>query len=246
MDGQRTLPPASLEFTYDWYRAFLDRLQSAGHEFRTFSDSHDSGDVILRHDVDLSLEKALTVARIEAERDVESTYCILLTSALYNPMEREHRDRIRAIGALGHEVALHFSTHEYWDADDRPDDDALEDRVAEEQEILETIMPATTDTVSFHVPPSWVLGRSFETFRNAYAPAYFDDVEYVADSGQRWRDAPPDLPQPPSTVQVLTHPGLWGEADGDFEARVDWSVAEACRHADRKSQLEFFQGGNES
>jgi len=241
MDRLRLQSLATVEFTYDWYRAFLDALQDDGLQFRTFADQLVDGDAVLRHDVDLSLEKALTMARIEAERGIQATYCVLLTSALYNPLERERREQLRAIAALGHDVALHFSTHEYWDSENPPSSADLVARVDEEREILGTVLPTVPGTVSFHVPPPWVLGESYDGFRNAYGPSYFTEIEYVADSGQRWREQPPDL-DPETPVQILTHPGLWGETDADFETRVDWSVSEACRRSDRKAQLEFIQG----
>lgn len=241
MHRQTSRSLGAVDFTYDWYRTFLDRLDDANFTFRTFSDPIGSGDALLRHDVDLSVEKALTTARIEAERGISATYCVLITSALYNPLDCEYRDMIRAIEALGHEVALHFSTHEYWDRENAPDKETLTDRVFEEQRILDTILSEDPGTVSFHVPPSWVLDREFEAFRNTYSPAYFSNLNYVADSEQRWRESPPNLPEPPASVQIVTHPGLYGEAEGDFESRVDWAVSETCRHADRKAGLEFLE-----
>lgn len=242
MASPRTRLYTTVEFTYEWYQAFLDRLQDAGFDFRTFTDGVTRGSLLLRHDVDLSLEKALAMARMEAERGISATYCILLTSPLYNPLERTSRDQIHAIEALGHEVALHFSTHEYWQNGDKPAEEELGNRIRTEQEILRTVTADSTETVSAHIPPAWILDRSFTNFRNTYAPEYFSEIDYVADSGQRWRTAPPDIPDPPASVQILTHPGLWGDADGQFEERVEWATTDACREAERKAQLEFLQG----
>jgi hypothetical protein len=241
MDEQTTHSPVTVDFTYDWYRSFLERLADAGFDFRTFSDGAGPGDVLLRHDVDLSIEKALTTARIEADRGIEATYCVLVTSALYNPFEGKRREQLRAIQALGHEVALHFSTHEYWDSANPPDDATLVSRIDEERDVLGSVLSTRPETVSFHIPPSWVLDRTFEGFTNTYSPALFSDIDYIADSGQRWRTEPPEIPDPARPAQVLTHPGLWGESDGGFEDRVDQSVSSACRHASRKAQLEFVE-----
>ena len=241
MDNRHRQSLEGVAFTYDWYRTFLDRLGDAGYDFRTFSDGVGSGDVLLRHDVDLSVDKALATARIEADRGIRATYCFLLGSALYNPFDRDRREKIRAIQALGHEIALHFSTHEYWTDEERLETGPVEARVESEQEILGSILPSVPETVSFHVPPSWVLGRDFERFRNTYAPAFFSEIGYVADSGQRWRDTPPDVTDYPSSIQVLTHPGLWGETDEDFETRVEQSIADACGHAEEKARMEFLE-----
>ena len=237
MERQRPRSTDAVAFTYPWYRSFLDRLQDAGYEFRRFSEGVDGGDVLLRHDVDLSLPDALTMARLEADRGVTATYCVLLTSALYNPLEREQRDRIREIASLGHEVALHFSTHEYWDG--KPNDSELLRRINGEWTVLDTLLSDPPETVSFHDPPSWVLARSFDGVRNTYAPAYFSEIDYVADSGQRWRDQPPAVEDLGESAQILVHPGLWGEEDGNFAERVEHSVAASCRHAHDKARKEF-------
>lgn len=226
-----------VEFVHDWYRSFLERLQSRKHRFRTFEDAPAAGDVFLRHDVDLSLDAAVRMARIEAELGIQSTYFVLLSSPLYNVFEGGQRSRVREIAELGHEIGLHFSTHGYWSADDSPDAEAIETRVAEERAVLETVAPEVTEAISFHIPPSWVLGRSFDGFPSAYAPAYFEEIDYVADSGQRWRDEPPAIGD--GAVQILTHPGLWAETDSDFEGRIDQAVVEACQHANRQARLEF-------
>lgn len=242
MVEQTEQPLGDVAFTHRWYRLFLERLLEEGYEFRAFTDRLEGGDVVLRHDVDLSVEAAVRMARLEAEMDVRSTYCVLLTSPLYNPFERPHREALREIDALGHDVVLHFSTHTYWSADDSPSNEAIERRVKEERSILEALVPSSR-TVSFHRPPPWVLDREFESFTSTYAPAYFSDIGYLADSSQRWREEPPRIDALPETLQVLAHPGLWDTEDGTFERRIEQRVTEACRHADSAARKEFIDGG---
>lgn len=243
MPGQTTRPPTSVSFTFEWYREFLQFLEDMGYHFRRFSDGAEAGGVLLRHDIDLSIQKALATARIEAERGINATYCILLTTPLYNPLEGRRVQQIRAIEALGHEVALHFSTHEYWDQDTVPDEETFVEHVAAEQAVLGTLLTSDPETVSFHMPPSWILDRSFESFRNTYEPPFFSDIQYVADSGQRWRREPPEIPEPRETVQILTHPGLWGEEDQDFRACIEESISETSSHMEEKAHREFLAGG---
>lgn len=231
-----------VEFTHRWYRQFLQLLQELGYDFRTFSDTLGDRDIVLRHDIDLSMDAAVRMARIEADLDIQSTYCVLLSSPLYNPLEGQYRDAIREIDAQGHEVALHFSTHEYWSEDSEPVVAEIECRVREERSILETIAPPTK-TVSFHRPPSWVLDREFEGFENTYGPANFSDIDYIADSSQRWRETPPPIDDLPETFQLLTHPGLWSQTDAGFEQRIQMAVTDACNHANRTARSEFIDGG---
>ena len=69
--------------------------------------------LILRHDVDFSLESSLKMAEIESELGVTSTYCVLFSSKHYNLMEREALESLRCIVGLGHEVALHYDLKAY-------------------------------------------------------------------------------------------------------------------------------------
>jgi hypothetical protein len=231
-----------VEFTYDWYRRFLRRLSAEGYEFRSFDDPLGDRDVVLRHDVDLSLDAAVAMARIEADIGVQSTYCVLLSSPLYNPLEGECRRSLAEIESLGHEVIPHVSTHAYWTEGEVPDADAIERRVDEERDVLETVV-SPSETVSFHRPPPWVLDREFDGFRNAYAPEFFSEIGYVADSNQRWREDPSFVDDLPETLQLLTHPGLWGERDAGFSGRVERAISDACTRTGRETRAEFLDGG---
>lgn len=241
MAKQMTQSSGTVSFTYNWYGEFLERIQDAGYEFSTFADGVESGEVVLRHDVDLSLSDALQMAQLEEDRGVSATYCILLTSSLYNPLDEAQAYRIRAIEELGHEVALHFSTHEYWDSDAEPGEGHLSRRIRAERSVLDTVRSDSSDTISFHVPPDWVLDRPIEAGQNAYAPEFFSEISYHADSGQRWRDSPPAIDSLGDAAQVVTHPGLWAQSDGTFEERIERGVTEACRHSNAKAQREFIQ-----
>lgn len=214
-------------FTYDAYREFLDRLRRRGYAFGTYAEPVPERTVVLRHDVDWSPERARQMARIEAERGVSATYFFLVGSPLYNVRARRVRRVLETIESLGHRVGVHFSTHEFWD--DEPEESALAARVRDEQRVLSTVVDDLADAVSFHIPPEWVLGVEYEGFTSAYAPQFFEEITYVADSNQRWRDEPPLVDADPDRVQVLVHPGLWASADESFGSRLD---AERSRRLD--------------
>ena len=220
---------SAVEFTLDRCRSILDRLRSAGYAFRGYDDDVGAGDVLLRHDVDLSPERAVEVARIERELGITATYFVLLGSPLYNPFDAPVREAFEEIAGLGHDVGLHFSTHQHWPATEPPTEAELAARIRDEQAALSAVVPDPVSTVSFHVPPEWVLARTFEGVESTYEPRFFDEIDYVADSGQRWRDEGVAIPDDGRPLQVLIHPGLWGEADGSFEARVQAAVADAGR-----------------
>jgi hypothetical protein len=74
-------------FTLGALERLLDRLRD-GRVFATFRDTANgdlpSGFVLLRHDIDFSLEKALAFAEWEARRRIRATYFLLVDSNRYN------------------------------------------------------------------------------------------------------------------------------------------------------------------
>jgi len=203
---------SEVRFTFEWYRSLLEDLLDAGYKFRFFDATVEPDTVFLRHDVDWSPRKAVNVAEIEADLGVSSTFFFLVSSPFYNAVNQECREAMERILEMGHDVGLHFSTHQYWEAE--PTDGELVATVDRERSILATITDGDDPPVSFHNPPEWVLRRRFETFTSAYEPRFFESVEYHADSNQRWRDDPPLADGIPKTLQVVAHPVLWGERDG--------------------------------
>lgn len=208
-----------MQYTYDRYREFLEDLLDRGYRFGSFESRPERGTVILRHDVDWSPAKALTIAEIEADLGVSATFFFLVTSPMYNPLHGQVREVVAGIEELGHRVGVHLDTHQYWDAE--PDGDAIRRRVAFEQDVLAGVADQVDPTVAFHNPPDWVLGESFDGFVNTYAERFLSEIAYVADSNQRWADDGPWSGDPPECVQVLTHPVLWGSEPGSTLDRLD-------------------------
>lgn len=206
-------------FEFDWYSDLVTHLAAEGYEFASYADSATDGTAYLRHDVDWSPRKATTLGEIEAERDAQSTFFFLVTSPFYNVLNDRARSCISRVADLGHEIGLHFSTHQYWD--ENPGTRAVERMVQNELDVLETVTGEPVNTVSFHNPPEWVMNRSYEGFVSTYEPRFFEEIEYRADSDQRWRDEMPFPDGVPERVQILTHPVLWGERDGSTVDRLE-------------------------
>lgn len=207
-----------VRFTYDWYRRFLERLQARGYRSRPYTVSPSRGDLFLRHDVDFSPRKALRLARIEADLGLQSTFLFLVTSPAYNLWFKPTREIVAAIQALGHNVGLHFSTHQYWSS--APTRAKLRERTDAEFDVLAGLLDSPDRVLSFHRPPEWVFGRSYEGFTSTYESQFFSEVRYASDSNMRWRDEPPLADDGDEPLQVLTHPGLWGRTDASFEDRL--------------------------
>ena len=88
----------SMQFTYDAYENLLLQFKEAGYSFIFFKEEHDdSKEVILRHDIDNSLEDALKFAEIEARSGAKSTYFVLLGTEFYNVFTKESKNILKKI-----------------------------------------------------------------------------------------------------------------------------------------------------
>jgi len=70
-----------MKFTYEAYQELLTLLKENGYIYRNYHN-YDQTDrsVILRHDIDMDIDRAVRMAQIEAEMGAASTYFVLVTS----------------------------------------------------------------------------------------------------------------------------------------------------------------------
>ena len=225
----------------DDYVALLAGLAEMGYRTCGFLDAApDRPDLILRHDVDMSVACAVAMGEAEAARGVTATYFVLLRSELYNPWSPGSGDGLRRLIALGHMVGLHFDAALY------PDDIAQLDRAcADECAQLEAIIDRPVTLVSFHrpVPTLRGLDRPIGGRRHAYEPRFFEAIGYCSDSNGSWFHGHPlahIAVRERRAFQLLTHPVWWVAAGGTASERLDWflerqvdvldiTLAENCR-----------------
>ena len=67
--------------------------------------------IILRHDVDFDLNAAYELAKIEREIGVESTFYIMCSSQMYNPISQKNQDIIKKIDSSYHFSNLFIRHH---------------------------------------------------------------------------------------------------------------------------------------
>ncbi|MDD4489616.1 MAG: hypothetical protein PHD30_03835 [Paludibacter sp.] len=94
------------DFTLDIYSQLLRALQKSGYLFFTF-EQYCSGKVnekyiLLRHDVDLRAPNSLSIAKVEHELGIRSTYYFRVVPESNQP------EIIQQIAALGHEIGYHY------------------------------------------------------------------------------------------------------------------------------------------
>lgn len=106
-------PGWSADFRYTYFRQLLHTVR-ARFSAHTLSDATEvlpnNGTPILflRHDVKISLRKALRMAEIENEYGLPASYMVRADSPLYSLDERQARIQLLEIVQMGHEVGLHF------------------------------------------------------------------------------------------------------------------------------------------
>ena len=199
-------------FTPEGYVVLLDGLHARGYEAVAFGDADPARrHLVLRHDVDMSLEAAAAMAALEAEHGLSATYFVLVRSEFYNAASATSRAALRSIRAAGHRIGLHF------DAALHPAD-SLDDAAQAECALLEAAAGAPIETVSFHRPPAGEIGNRERLAGriNAYAPRFVRAMGYCSDSRGAWYHGPPLEHPAVSTgraLHLLTHP-LWWMGEG--------------------------------
>lgn len=208
----------SSDFSYEYFKRILRTLKS-NFELYLVSDvpgilnSTGNPKLILRHDVDVSLKRALKMAEIESILGVRSTYMVMTSSPLYDIENDTSCGMLLQLIDMGHEVGLHFDL----DNDERNgnyDISLIESKIDYSCGLLQNITGLPVRSVSFHHPiPPFLRGPLFVSGRiNAYSEKLME--WYFSDSKGCWKEGEP-LPQltkpDKPLLQLLIHPIWWGD-----------------------------------
>lgn len=207
-----------MEITLKSYLEFLSKARDRFefHLIKDFKSEQKNASIFLRHDVDLSLERALVMASVEAELGIASTYFVNLHSDAYNPLEIEQLGIMKSILSKGHDIGIHYDT-EFYVAADR---NCLADNLEEEKRILRYALDHEVCAFSFHNPTSQEL--DIKDFRianlvNCYSSTIKSALSYISDSNGIWRfETPESIFQDSSrSYQILLHPGWWLDIEAE-------------------------------
>ncbi len=209
-----------MNFTYKAYIDLLSLLKQNGYSVTDYhSYMHVEKPVILRHDVDDSLDKALDLARIEYSEGVRSTYFVLLSTDLYNIASKKSMDMIGEIQSLGHEIGLHFDEMKY-EGSDCP----VDELIRREAHIAEQIIGTPVRVVSMHRPSKETLEADYaiEGLINSYGMEFFKGFKYVSDSRRHWRENVEEIITSGrySRLHILTHAFWYNEEESDIRTAI--------------------------
>lgn len=204
-------------FTFSYYKNSLNLALDKGYSFLKCEQyayiPKKSKVIIMRHDVDFSLENALIFARIENSLEIKSTYFVRLHAKQYNPLEYKSFKIIEQIKKYGHEIALH---HE-------PDFASQFENPIEytkrEIESFNNLFDIKIKGISTHEPARRGIMVNEENIKNfpikyeSYFPIFIKDMKYISDSGCRWREGDMKvwIEKGQPKLYVNTHPFWWFE-----------------------------------
>lgn len=175
-------------FALEHYRELLEAAKTGGYRFAFFDREPEAGELLLRHDVDLSLDAALKLAELEAGAGAQATYFLMTQSVFYNLASPEGEHALARLRELGHSVGLH-AVYPRLELDERFD-----------------------PVVAWHNPDPDFMREPVDGAVNVMQPGYFDPEHYRSDSNQHWRNGCPhqDLTAGGfEWLQLLTHPEIW-------------------------------------
>lgn len=218
-----------MEFTYHAYENMLTSLSKQGYIFSKFNDYEDKNKVvILRHDVDMSLNSAFALAELEYKNGIKSTYFVLVSTDFYNIFSKKSTEILGNILDMGHSIGLHFDEAKY----NCKSINSIADCVCREKKILELCVNRKVDFVSMHRPSGLVLDNDikFENIINTYSREFFSDFKYVSDSRMHWKENVKDLIEKCmyNKIHILTHP-IWYNKKEEFPCVIIDSLYEKNR-----------------
>ena len=187
----------SCGFSLAHYRELLEAAKAGGYRWAGFDRPPRPGDLLLRHDVDLSLGAALALAEVEAEAGAWSTWFLMTRSVFYNLASSEGERTLARLRGLGGRIA-HHAVWPHVDLDDRFD-----------------------PVVAWHNPEPGYMQEPIPGATNVMTAPWFDPDHYRSDSNQRWRHGCPHealARGEPDWLQLLVHPEIWvyaGDTMGD-------------------------------
>lgn len=210
-----------MDFYNASYMYLIDLLREKEYHFCNYTNHNNYKKcVILRHDVDFTLEKALDFARIENGKNVTSTYFVLLSTNFYNVFSKESFEILREIKALGHDIGLHFDEKRY----EISDVNSLGYYILKESRALEELLGNKILTVSMHRPSKWILENDIKLdgIINTYSNYFFKDFKYLSDSRMFWREDVLDIVEKESydRLHILTHPFWYSNKEETMKEKL--------------------------
>ena len=218
-------------FSYDDYREIISIIKSTGRHCSYAEALGKDNFVIMRHDVEYSVERAYQMAKVEQSMDFVSTFFFQWTNNTYNILSRRNMDMIKDMHERGQHIGLHFALNGMTDMQQ------IRKRIQMEIDILSEMFGFEITEFSIHRPSKDVLRENIKLdgILNAYQDDFFTfadkinestalTVKYMSDANHIWRYGYPDEANITGydKVQILVHPFAWSKnGGGKFDNYMD-------------------------
>lgn len=236
--------------SYAEYRAILKNIKNSGKYMDYKEASEAESFIILRHDIEFSIDRARRMSLIENEEGISSTYFVQITSNAYNAFSQKNIRLLKDMIQDGHHIGLHYHlgknvTYNH-----------IKNEISEQIKILSEFLEYDIDRFSMHRPTeeSKYYEIQIEGIINAYSQEFFTHLEkvdkdskpqvkYIADSKHRWNYGYPDedtIEKFPK-IQLLVHPYSWDKLGRDaadtFCAIADEKERETLNDFDEETKI---------
>lgn len=216
-----------LDFTINNYSNILIDLKKSYKFIEIHEIERNKNFVILRHDCDLSLNRALDIAKIEFDLDISSTFYLNPHSDFYSIFEKSQFSIVKKLLQLNHKIGLHLDC-EFYEINSRKD---LCYIIESEINLLESLFGTKISSFSFHNPRNDLLQNFNDDFYSGIANTYGKSIRkipYCSDSNGYWRhqrlsDFIEDNKE--GSIHILTHPGWWTRKPMKTADKIDRAIS---------------------
>lgn len=211
-------------FSFQDYRKMISIIKSTGRYMGYKEALGRDKFVIMRHDVEYSVERAYALSKVEESMDFTSAYFFQWTNNSYNILSKKNMEMVKDMHERGHVIGLHYALNGMTDMEQ------IRKQIVKEMRILSEMFGFQVDIFSVHRPSKDILRENIKLdgIINAYQGDFFtfaenvtEDtpvaVKYMSDANHIWRYGYPNENTilGNDKVQILTHPFAWTEKGYD-------------------------------
>ena len=205
-----------MEFKFSSYEKCLSFALEEKYNFVNLSNAMEMDDksILLRHDIDFSLDHALKFAEIEKSLNIQATYFVRTHCKYYNALSYSSKEILNKLESMGHIIGLHFEEDYYTEEN-------LYESMQLEKTILDSLLhnplkhiaphePTRTNRMEYDINKLAEVGIDFQ----AYDKKILEKYKYISDSSGKFKDGFLEehlVKNKEKYLYVLTHPVWWYE-----------------------------------
>ena len=179
-----------MEFKFKSYENCLSFAVDENYKFVNLSNVFETDDksILLRHDIDFSLDHALKFAEIEKSLNIQATYFVRTHCRYYNALSYSSKEILNKLESMGHIIGLHFEEDYYTEEN-------LYESMQLEKTILDSLLhnpikhiaphePTRTNRMEYDINRLAEVGIDFQ----AYDKKILEKYKYISDSSGKFKD----------------------------------------------------------